>query len=87
MMHLNNYKFPLSPKTKIIFLYSYSACDERLTFWLQRVQSLPCAFTSLALFVRRLLLGSHITIMKSHTHTMQQTGILKPKMYYVVKLI
>ena len=34
--------------------YSLIAFDERVTFWLQRIQSLPCACVYVALFVRRL---------------------------------
>ena len=34
--------------------YSLIAFDERVTFWLQRVQSLPCACAYVALFARRL---------------------------------
>ena len=34
--------------------YSLIAFDERLTFWLQRVRSLPCACAYVALFARRL---------------------------------
>ena len=35
-------------------VYSLIAFDERVTFWLQRVRSLPCACAYVALFVRRL---------------------------------
>ena len=64
------------------YMYSLIAFDERVTFWLQRVQSLPCAYV--ALFACR---PTRITITQSHTHTMQQThahkwpGALKPKSY------
>ena len=34
--------------------YSLIAFDERVTFWLQRVQSLPCACACVALFACRL---------------------------------
>ena len=34
--------------------YSLIAFDERVTFWLQRVLSLPCVCTYVALFARRL---------------------------------
>ena len=33
------------------FWYSLIAFDERVTFWLQRVRSLPCACAYVALFV------------------------------------
>ena len=36
------------------FNYSLIAFDERVTFWLQRVPSLPCACAYYALFARRL---------------------------------
>ena len=41
--HLDNYLY-----------YSLIAFDERVTFWLQRVRSLPCACAYVALFARRL---------------------------------
>ena len=34
--------------------YSLIAFDERVTFWLQRIRSLPCACAYVALFARRL---------------------------------
>ena len=34
--------------------YTLIAFDERVTFWLQRIQSLPCACAYVALFARRL---------------------------------
>ena len=34
--------------------YSLIAFDERVSFWLQRAQSLPCACAYVALFARRL---------------------------------
>ena len=34
--------------------YSFIAFDERVTFWLQCVRSLPCACAHVALFARRL---------------------------------
>ena len=34
--------------------YSLIAFDERVTFWLQPVRSLPCACAYVALFARRL---------------------------------
>ena len=37
-----------------IALYSLIAFDERVSFWLQRVRSLPCAGACVALFARRL---------------------------------
>ena len=50
--------------------YSVIAFDERVTFWLQRVGSLPCACAML----NYLRVGLRITITQSHTHnTMQQT--------------
>ena len=50
-------------------LYSLIAVDERVTFGLQRVRSLPCACAYVALFARRLAYN----ITQSHMHTMQQT--------------
>ena len=35
--------------------YSLIAFDERVTFWLQRVRSLPCACAYVSLFARRLV--------------------------------
>ena len=35
--------------------YSLIAFDERVTFWLQRIRSLPCACANVALFARRLV--------------------------------
>ena len=61
---------------RVIFLkinpyyYSLIAFDKRVTFWLQRLWSLPCACVYVALFARRL---TYITIIQSHMHTMQQT--------------
>ena len=49
--------------------YSLIAFDERVTFWLQRVRSLPCTCAYVALFARRLAHNHYAT----HTHTMQQT--------------
>ena len=69
--------------------YSLIAFDERVTFWLQRVRSLPCACVYVALFVCRLAYN-HYAI--AHTHTMQQTCThkavtwwLKPKSYSLVE--
>ena len=42
------------PEVVSVFNYSFIAFDERVTFWLQRVQSLPCACAYVALFVSRL---------------------------------
>ena len=44
--------------------YSFIAFDERVTFWLQRIQSLPCASAYFALFVRRL----GYTMQQTRTH-------------------
>ena len=38
----------------MIKVYSLIAFDERVTFWLQRVWSVPCACAYVALFARRL---------------------------------
>ena len=43
-----------NPQCNFTILYSLIAFDERVTFWLQRVRSLPCACEYVALFVRRL---------------------------------
>ena len=48
--------------------YSLIAFDERVTFWLQRVQSLVRVC-----MLHYLRVGSRITITQSHKHTMQQT--------------
>ena len=40
--------------SNILCNYSLIAFDERVTFWLQRVQSLPCACAYVALLARRL---------------------------------
>ena len=36
-------------------IYSLIAFDERVTFWLQRLKSLPCACAYVALFERKLV--------------------------------
>ena len=41
--------------------YSLIAFDERVTFWLQRIRSLPCVRAYVALFTRRLAYN-HYTI-------------------------
>ena len=38
------------------------AFDERVTFWLQRVQSLPCACAYVALFARRLAYNHYANV-------------------------
>ena len=53
--------------TRRLIDYSLIAFDERVTFWLQRVRSLPCACAYVALFARRLAYNYY-----AHTHTMQQ---------------
>ena len=55
-----------------ISYHSLTAYDERVTFWLQRVRSLTCAYV--VLFACRPM---RITITQSHTHTMQQTHVHK----------
>ena len=52
--------------------YSLIAFDERVTFWLQRAWTLPCACAYVALFVRRLAYN-HNAI----TLTMQQMYMQK----------
>ena len=54
-------------------VYSLIAFHERVTFWLQRVRSLPFAVRML----HYLHVGLRITITQSHTHTMQQTRMHK----------
>ena len=76
-------------KTTCGFIYILIAFDERVTFWLQHVRSLPCARAYVALFVRRLAYN-HYAI--AHTYnaantysTRQWLGALKPKSYSLVK--
>ena len=52
--------------------YSLIAFDERVTFWFQRVRSLPCATVRVRM-LHYLRVGLRITITQSHTHSMQQT--------------
>ena len=42
------------------FFYTLIAFDERVTFWLQLVGSLPCACVFVALFARRLAYNHYI---------------------------
>ena len=55
--------------------YSLIAFDERVTFWLQPVWSLLCAFAYVALFVRRLAYNhyaiAHAYNAAKHAHTRQ----------------
>ena len=46
--------FCLIKRQNLGIIYSLIAFDERVTFWLQRVWSLPCACAYVALFARRL---------------------------------
>ena len=50
--------------------YSLIAFEERVTFWLQRVRSLPCACAYVALFARRLAYN-HYAI--AHTYNAANT--------------
>ena len=54
--------------------YSLIVFDERVTFWPQRIRSLPCACAYVALFAHRLPYN-HYT--QSHTHAMQQRHMHK----------
>ena len=49
-INLSGYAYRLM----VVSYYSLIAFDESVTFWLQRVQSLPCACAYVALFARRL---------------------------------
>ena len=51
---LSNFFPQISTKNGVTTNYSLIAFDERVTFWLQRVRSLPCACAYVALFARRL---------------------------------
>ena len=50
--------------------YSLIAFDERVTFWLQHIWSLPCVCVRM---VHYLHVGLRITITQLHTYTIQQT--------------
>ena len=72
-----------------VTVYSWIAFDARVTFWLQRVWSLPCACTHVALFARRLghnhyAITNRIQCSK-HARTRQWPGVLKPKSYSLVE--
>ena len=69
--------------------YSLIAFDERVTFWLKRVRSLPCACAYVALLVRRLAYN-HYAIAHvynaANTHAQgSRPGTLKPKRYSLVE--
>ena len=51
IFHLNKHFLQTEAKSNC---YSLIAFDERVTFWLQRVRSLPCACANVAFFARRL---------------------------------
>ena len=65
---------------QIFCYYSLIAFDERVTFWLQRVWSLPCACAYVALFARRLTYN-HYTIAHAYNAANAQgkTGRVEAK--------
>ena len=65
--------------------HSAFAFDKRLTFWLQRIWSLPCACTYVALFACRLSYNHHTSIQCNKNTHKAGTGVLKPKSYSLVE--
>ena len=61
----------------------------RVTFWLQRVWSLPCACAYVALFACRLVYNhyaiAHTYNAAKYAHTRQWPGALKPESYSLVE--
>ena len=94
-VNFSNKLVHIQKKTPIpsVTYYSLIAFDERVTFWLQRVRSLPCACAYVALFAHRLAYNRYAiahAYNAANTHAQgiegsEWPGPLKPKSYSLVE--